>query len=462
MAANKPLQLESLPVEIIHRILAHGPCTNVLTVSCVSQRLRVISTNPLLYQDIIENENGFHIHKIEDWQAVPLEWWITRGLNAERDWRICARWALADMKIRKATLERHKVQTNMLDMLSFLPELLSQRHQVALDFIRPENIPAEDVCCDLAQHHYDTRSTKFNLQLGDAEGVARAAFIYTCHCTLMQKLSREATAPPSYDIRRDPHHLDWYLPPKLSHAISNFLAIWEDDGDLWNARTLLTSTNMMSTWQNNREQELHWLRCIMLSTVIVGILYRRISLALDRQPLSGLVEDGRIVKVQPPKASHINLESLFQNVASPFIHPEQPSETSSFITRHIPHMTTPEFLTDGEWVGYYNHTVATGQPEWDPLMHGIFFHITADYADHCAITAKGSDAIGPFTLLGIINKTTGWIQMTKEYVETGHNWRWSAIMTAFGIVGAWGEDWGGWFWLWKRAWSCASFLPPPD
>jgi len=71
------------------------------------------------------------------------------------------------------------------------------------------------------------------------------------------------------------------------------------------------------------------------------------------------------------------------------------------------------------------------------------------------LSAQGAaDGIGNFDLTGEINQQSGMITMEKRYNDNT-SWRWTAVMTPFGIVGHWGRAGrvGGWLWLWKASWN---------
>ncbi|KAF2227034.1 hypothetical protein BDZ85DRAFT_257139 [Elsinoe ampelina] len=124
-------------------------------------------------------------------------------------------------------------------------------------------------------------------------------------------------------------------------------------------------------------------------------------------------------------------------------------------------MTSADFLTSGEWTGYYDYSRGHGAGRIDPMMHGIQFSIDSELGAMSGPACRGltapscSDAVGNFELTGAISTQTGTVKLRKHYRGRGHtDWDWTAVMTPFGILGSWGSDtWGGWLWLWKKEWS---------
>ena len=127
------------------------------------------------------------------------------------------------------------------------------------------------------------------------------------------------------------------------------------------------------------------------------------------------------------------------------------------LTCFSPAMTTPEFLEDGEWLGFYSMSFKHNMKiTFDPPMQGIRFTSTLLPGDPriFRLAASGTDGIGPFTLEGAFDSKSGRFSAKKTYTNTLLGWTWTCMMTPFGIVGTWGSDnWGGWLWLWKKEWT---------
>lgn len=126
--------------------------------------------------------------------------------------------------------------------------------------------------------------------------------------------------------------------------------------------------------------------------------------------------------------------------------------------------SSPEFLTDGSWCGYYIWT-NSHQASVEPPMTNIHFQrsipkVEADceaaliWADDCI------DGVGPFILRGSISFDGNVVSVSafKNYVG-GPIWEWDCRLTPFGIVGHWGKNIEeefrtyGYVWLWKEEWA---------
>ena len=138
----------------------------------------------------------------------------------------------------------------------------------------------------------------------------------------------------------------------------------------------------------------------------------------------------------------------------PFTKPHQ----SSLSTSYLPVMTSPEYIKSAEWIGIYTISFGLGaaprrqELNFDYPMHGIRFEVTQLPTDSTRLNlrAAGTDGVGSFTLDGVLSQKIGYLQMLKAYGSESLEWRWSCIMTPFGIVGTWGSsDYGGWVWLWR-------------
>lgn len=116
-------------------------------------------------------------------------------------------------------------------------------------------------------------------------------------------------------------------------------------------------------------------------------------------------------------------------------------------------------MSQGTWVGYYQaHRVGT----FDPPMKDIRF---SGSLSNNQLEAEGVDSVGSFSLRGIIN-SRGEMDLFKQY-HHAHSWQIKAIMTPWGIFGAWGtwESIIGAVWIfrseWVREWS-ESDMPYDD
>jgi hypothetical protein len=157
--------------------------------------------------------------------------------------------------------------------------------------------------------------------------------------------------------------------------------------------------------------------------------------------------------LQPPTTIEFPFLA-FMNLPLPF----SPNAIENFGTCHLSTMTSPAFIEDGEWAGYYCSSIPRADNvHFDPPMTGIRFVTSSRAYDprKSGLSADGIDGIGAFHLQGEIDSDTGRILMRKQYsVGRGWGWDWFSMMTPFGIVGSWGSSAsGGWFWLWKTKWQ---------
>ncbi|KAI9693142.1 MAG: hypothetical protein M1822_005138 [Bathelium mastoideum] len=131
-----------------------------------------------------------------------------------------------------------------------------------------------------------------------------------------------------------------------------------------------------------------------------------------------------------------------------------------WLKQHVRHLLKPDFITGGEWCGYYSHRVISHYDTFDPPMINIRFALseTTNSSQNplCfAVDGKGRDAIGNFRLLGEVHQDNN-IILRKQY--TTHQWAWKCTMTPFGMYGNWSSAFDdrqafGAVWLWKRDWK---------
>lgn len=480
MTFTQSFSLNHLPVEIIHRILAHGPCTNALTLSRVSKSLRALSTNPCVYQHIVECGNGVYGDYDDSEEDCAGEWWVRQGFDHEQDWHICAKWALADMKVREIFFRKDEIPHSLESLLSFLPEMISQKHHLALKIAARGDFSAKARCGDVLFDRQPEDSDRGYSDSGLLERLTRTAFIHASGCTMlpMHMKEVEVTATRSNSSIRDGmHYLEWYLPSEFSGAVQNFIhATTKDDlntsrlldlfcppifvatlgQDLWKLHVFLHSAPRQASRLDKNDSARLWLRCLTFSTTMAGIIHRRLELAIDQHDVPSAQPAGDIPNMRPPSSVDIPLGLGSPVTLPPFDCARHSSDAVPFITRHIAAMTSSDFLTDGEWIGYQSLDITSGIPHWAPMMHGIFFEVTAVKRRRLAVKSGGQDGNGPFELVGTINTARGWVWMTQRHHNLGDFLSLTAVMTPFGIIGAWCDVWvdqGGWFWLWKKEWS---------
>ena len=156
-------------------------------------------------------------------------------------------------------------------------------------------------------------------------------------------------------------------------------------------------------------------------------------------------------QVIAPTASDIHFHAMM-DLPLPFC----PYAPAAMATWHLPKMTSPHFLEDGEWMGVYSYGLGLRMPiSWDPPMRGIHFTTRRDpeFPKLVFLKGSGSDRVGPFDVEGCVSDEDGLCDMSKIY-GPHLMWHWQTFMTPFGLVGTWGKDgWGGWVWLWKASWQ---------
>ncbi len=164
----------------------------------------------------------------------------------------------------------------------------------------------------------------------------------------------------------------------------------------------------------------------------------------------------------PPEATNIRYISLVGS--SP---PFGALSDTTFTRQYIESMVESSFLENGEWVGFYCHSLGmmshSMRPILDGEMQGIQFEVVGKAPGGALLVASshGQDSIGQFHLWGSICPGSGLVTMCKSYMGGHPRWLWQGAMTPFGLAGSWGdESYGGWFWLWKKAWSAESTSQP--
>ena len=163
----------------------------------------------------------------------------------------------------------------------------------------------------------------------------------------------------------------------------------------------------------------------------------------------------------PPEACDVPLASLVRS-PPPFFD----LSDMAFTSQYVGSMVKSSFLEDGEWMGFYCHSMGLSddmRPMVDPAMTGIHFEAVGETPGGALLvtSSNGQDSVGNFNLWESISADSGLLMMFKSY-QGGHpRWLWQGALTPYGMAGTWGdESYGGWFWLWKRAWSTGSTSQP--
>ena len=175
-----------------------------------------------------------------------------------------------------------------------------------------------------------------------------------------------------------------------------------------------------------------------------------------------------------PSTTDIPLLKLqkFSPLSPPFDMSMSPSDPRSpdwanWLNRCNEHMSSPDFMIDGEWCGYYSQR-SFQHVVFDLPMINIKFELKAREARESSeaseapeerrgfhICGRGTDAISNFKLSGEVFENHE-ILLTKAY--STHRWIWKCTMTPFGIFGNWysaarDNSALGAVWLWKRNWQ---------
>ena len=135
-------------------------------------------------------------------------------------------------------------------------------------------------------------------------------------------------------------------------------------------------------------------------------------------------------------------------------------------TCHLSKMTSKGFFNDGLWI--YCQSIGDRIESPGFPVRGVAFVATQDDAHPTKLTLRGFGAYyrGDFSLEGAIAQETGRVCLVMRYTtpmfDTDRIGKGlTGVMTPFGIVGVHGSGAsGGWFWLWKDAWTEKGMSPP--
>ena len=199
------------------------------------------------------------------------------------------------------------------------------------------------------------------------------------------------------------------------------------------------------------------LKADMAIAILAMCLRHEVRAGNITAPWSGIIQNtdyevGRIVPA--PTAFDIPFHTMM-DLPPPF----DSKAAEKFASSHLARMATPEFIEDGEWVGYYSAFAGriTKPPKFDPPMHSVRFSALRSSTlpnETLSLTGEGKDGVGPFHLCGSLSVATGCLRMDKKYQNAPIHWVWRGILTPYGIVANWGySNGGGWVWLWKASWT---------
>ena len=451
---------DTLPVEVIREIASHSPGESILALTATNKALREACNDHLVFQASVERGSG---------RSHFSSWWSPHSAATLVDW---AHWALADS--RAAALEEQSRWASaeadasyvkgISDYKNAFPELLPDLATRWLLHILVAGRPLLGVL-PLQSLHTSWRCAK------DFEGTRVPDHTITykgrilkpsdrlvltlslAMCTLNAVPARSnadplTPRPPS--ALADPAH---HNPPEESRrpikARLQDPRVWatvpDPDGAELNTLVALTTVHKhahlavagLTGWL--RVSEARWL------------------FHHDGDARSHHGPDGFPA---PPNAIPF---SALMDPPAPFAAGDDVVDcevAARLATCHLPAMASKAFLEDGEWIGYYSLGTGRGLTEsFDPAMRGLHLEVI-DEADNGTVHFRGTggrDHVNAFTLEGKLDRASGKLYAQKIY--PGHTWHWGGVMTPFGMIGEWGNihGWearrGGWFWLWKKAWS---------
>ena len=121
---SKPLKLDSLPVEIIRRIAAFGPCESALALLKVNRVLYQACNDRLVFKSIIDNGNGPS-------REMPV--WQCTALSLQSPISYWARYALADSKLAHMPWHIIRDGVDIVDKLvtTGAPQLMASHRKLA-------------------------------------------------------------------------------------------------------------------------------------------------------------------------------------------------------------------------------------------------------------------------------------------------------------------------------------------
>ncbi|KAF4554746.1 Hypothetical protein D9617_3g018140 [Elsinoe fawcettii] len=420
-----------LPSEIVHRILELGTFSNTLTLSLVCRKTRDATRSIRVYCEIIREAHDEEHIDIPGYtpmrgRSSAHECNDLVGLGTSQDWVKVARWARAEELLR--TLNHGLLR-------------------------RTEKQDGDEV--ETSQDH--------DLEGGEASG--------------SQAKSRPASSSPSSEKARIPPNDEPKFNARLLLCLPQFailahplmFEVYTDGEDIlqeaighadesnnlklkWLTSLIVTAKSMKRPPPEdhivqNAELLGHDYADPLRLHAHMNLSIARLYINLKIRRYAGGESPGDIATPlleQFPLWQLCGLDDPFHDI------------DSSNILPHVKNMCTAEFLTSGEWIGYYDYSLAIQphQHEIDPMMHSIKFEVGTIRDGMLPVRARDCrDARGTFDLAGEIDPQSGIASITKQY-RGGLAWPWRPVMTPFGLVSSWGHPtWGGWVWLWKKEWS---------
>ena len=155
--------------------------------------------------------------------------------------------------------------------------------------------------------------------------------------------------------------------------------------------------------------------------IIVGLFSMSPIKALDNRRPRRAGMSGHGAKAKPPKAQDLPLFS-WMKTKDPF---SQAVEPAAFVDKYIGSTVCPEFLEDGEWIGYSCLSFRHRNPFFDDMMQGIRFQATS-IDERLELKANGPDGYRSFSLRGDMAMSTGLLRMEQtNHGANPHGTAWS-------------------------------------
>ena len=494
------LNLDTIPQEVLQKILLYGNCKSALALSMTNKTLHTRCYNKFTFQKLIKHgyvelcaEGKRILNNPERWTHVTTSQWNTAHLGPDASTTQWARWALADWKAVQFAwyiLSQHEAKEHFeqslfdprgfLDTaaaafpplsnatLEWLPALYVTRHPVV------PFIPIETLIFTFGRLRKGMAPIRRLTRLRNAEAFAESAFclalrnldMHCCECRT--ESSVRALGQHVYSIRFRPlfrdledyatvHHLGAPSPSSMRAKVmcAHGLA---------SGATVAISHQVAYCYQEH--QNFHT--------------------ASPNTPLPEYHSFQDAVIPRPPSA--IPFQSLLR-LPAPFP-PARSDAGPPPATCHLAALTAPAFLADGAWTGYQLAHLGLPHPD-DRAPHELRFDARdgdgplvagvpawpsgrprpADRGrapGSVAVWGRGRLGGGSFVVTGTLCRDTGWVHLRRSR-DDGRAAHYTGVMTPFGIVGTWGVTtpgvpgkglWGegetrGWFWLFKESWTRA-------
>lgn len=191
-----------------------------------------------------------------------------------------------------------------------------------------------------------------------------------------------------------------------------------------------------------------------ISKSMLGIFERIRAMATIGQLLQWLRKDLTQSELSVPAEAQIpTVEKIpFQTLLSLPL-PFSAAARTELLTCQAPHMTTPPFSEDGEWVGTYFRFDSSAQ-----LIHfshkRLRFHATRRPEDpnRFRLDGLGVENDSGFALRGIFDAERCQYQAAKTDEPIPESW-WNFFLLPWGFVGTQANTGGNWCWLWKAVWG---------